>query len=102
MLIQNFDTVIIGKKNEGIWKGLYELPFIEYSNKASEAKVLSSKEWKGFFKNTDFKIKSVSNHFIHKLSHQHIYARFWIVNVKGFELENYSIVQKSKLKILIF
>ncbi len=98
LLIQNFDTVILGKKNEGIWKGLYEFPFIEYSNKESEAKVLSSKEWKCFFKNTDFKIKSVSNHFIHKLSHQHIYARFWIVNVEGFELENYSFVQKSKLK----
>ena len=97
LLIENYDTVILGKKNEGIWKGLYEFPFIEYSKKEPVEKVLSSKEWRVFFKNTDFKIKSVSNHFTHKLTHQHIYARFWIVNVARFELDHYFIVQKSKL-----
>ena len=98
LLIQTDDTVILGKRNGGIWKGLYEFPFIEYSNKKPEEMVISSDEWRAVFKNTDFKIKSVSNEFIHKLSHQHIYARFWIVNVEGFELEHYFFVQNSKLK----
>ena len=98
LLIQNNDTVVLGKRDEGIWRGLYEFPFIECSDKESEKLLISSAAWIDIFKNTDFKIESVSNEFIHKLSHQHIYARFWIVNVEEFTLDNYFFVQNSKLK----
>ena len=98
LLIQNENAVILGKRNEGIWKGLYEFPFIEYSNKKSEKAVVSSDEWIEFFKNTNYKIESVSDEFIHKLSHQHIYAKFWTVNIEVFELEKYSFVRNAKLK----
>jgi len=98
LLIQNNDTVILGKRDEGIWRGLYEFPFIECSNERSGKSLISSAAWIEVFKNTDVKIESISNEFIHKLSHQHIYARFWIVNVKEFALENYFFVKNSKLK----
>ena len=98
LLIQNENAVILGKRNEGIWKGLYEFPFIEYSNKKSEKAVVSSVEWIEFFKNTHYKIESVSDEFIHKLSHQHIYAKFWTVNVEEFEFKNYFFVRNSQLK----
>lgn len=98
LLVQNEDGVILGKRNEGIWKGLYEFPFLEYSTKKSEKEVISSNEWIDFFKNKQYKIESVSERFLHKLSHQHIYAQFWTVHVKEVEFENYSFVKKSKLK----
>ena len=98
LLIQNKDAIIFGKRSEGIWKGLYEFPFIEYSTRKSEKKVVVSDKWIDFFKNTDYKIESVSHEFIHKLSHQHIYAKFWMVNVDEFEFKNYSFVRNSKLK----
>ena len=98
LLIRSENAVILGKRNEGIWAGLYEFPFIEHSSKKSEEAVISSDEWVNFFKKSDYKIKSVSDEFIHKLSHQQIYAKFWIVNVKAFELEKYSFVRNSELK----
>lgn len=98
LLIQNENALVLGKRNTGIWKGLYEFPFIEYSSKQSDEDVMRSFEWNNFFKNLDYKIESVSEEVLHKLSHQHIYAKCWIVNVRDFELEQYSFVRNSKLK----
>ena len=98
LLIQNENAIILGKRSKGIWKGLYEFPFIEYPTKKSEKTVIISNEWIDFFKNTDYKIESVSDEFIHKLSHQHIYAKFWTVNVEEFELKNYFFARNFKLK----
>jgi A/G-specific adenine glycosylase len=98
LLIQNKNAVILGKRSTGIWKGLYEFPFIEYSSAKSEKLVVVSDKWVDFFKNSVYKVESISDEFIHKLSHQHIYAKFWIVNIENFKLEKYSFVRNSKLK----
>ena len=98
LVLQNNDSVILGKRTKGIWRGLYDFPFLEYSKKKSKQAVLSSKEWVGFFKNTNYMIELVSDEFIHKLSHQHICAKFWIINVADFELDKYSYIRNSKLK----
>ncbi len=98
LLLENENSVILDKRNEGIWKGLYEFPFIEFLTKKSEKAVISSDEWINFFKNSEYKIESVSEEFIHKLSHQHIYAKFWIINITSFKLAQYSFVKKSELK----
>ena len=98
LVIQNNNTVILGKRHKGIWRGLYEFPFIEYSSKKSEEYILKSEEWVNFFKNTKYSIELVSDEFIHKLSHQHIYARFWILNIEGFDLCEYSPIRNTLLK----
>ena len=98
LLIKNENAVILGKRNKGIWKGLYEFPFIEYPSKNPEEVVIASDEWVDFFKKSEYTIEAVSDEFIHKLSHQQIYAKFWIVNIKEFELEQYSFIRNSELK----
>ena len=98
LFIQNNYTAILGKIDNGIWKGLYEFPFIEYKSDKSVSEVLSSDEWADFFKQSDYKIELVSDEFHHKLSRQHIYAKFWIVNIKLFELEKYFFVSNSELR----
>ena len=98
LLIQNNDLIILGKRKNGIWKGLYEFPFIEFSSFKLEKKVINSAKWALLFKNTSVIIEAVSDQFIHKLSHQHLYAKFWILNVEDFELEGYSFIRKSELK----
>lgn len=99
LLIQNKDAIILGKRTEGIWKGLYDLPFIEYLNQKPEELVVISKQWSDFFKKSNYKIQTVSDEFAHKLSHQHIYAKFWLVSVDNFELEKYSFISKSQLNM---
>ena len=98
LIINKGAFVVLGKRNQGIWKGLYEFPFIEFLNKKTDMAVKSSNEWFEFFKNTEYKINSVSDEFIHKLSHQHIYAKFWTIDVVSFNLPKYSFVKKSNLQ----
>ena len=97
LLIKKKNSVILGKRSEGIWKGLYEFPFIEYSTRKSEKSIVASSEWNNFFKNSSYMIESSSHEFAHRLSHQYIYARFWTVIVEEFELKKYSFVRNSQL-----
>ena len=98
LFIQNKNGIVLEKRRVGVWKGLYELPFLEYSNKKTDLEVLSSFEWLDFFKNKNYKLKLVSEEFVHKLSHQHIYAKFWIVSIGFSEIEDHTFVKNSEIK----
>ena len=50
------------------------------------------------FKKSDYELESISKQYIHKLSHQHIYAYFWIINVVDFKLTKYSFVKNNEVK----
>ncbi|WP_378186247.1 A/G-specific adenine glycosylase [Aquimarina sp. W85] len=68
------------RKNVGIWEGLYEFPLIE-SDKLQEATELQKEE--AFLQLVTEQPFSLSIYkeepIIHKLSHQHLYTRFYIV-----------------------
>ncbi len=98
LFIQNKNGIILEKRKAGVWKGLYELPFLEYSIKKTDLEVLSSFEWHDFFKNKNYKVKLVSEEFIHKLSHQHIYAKFWMISIRLSNLEHHTFVRNSEIK----
>jgi len=99
-LLKKGKQIFIGKRNNGIWKGLYDLPFIEFLSTRTQTEVLKSNEWNIFFKNINYKITSVSNLSVHKLSHQHLYSRFWTLEVNNFKLENFSFKKSSKISEL--
>lgn len=81
---ENSNTIIQKRTAKGIWHNLYEFPLIE-----SEAKVdfdfISEQVKHNFFENNtiinmeDANSKSI----IHKLSHQHLYIKFWKIKLKG-------------------
>ena len=68
--------VLIGKRNSGIWQGLYEFPFLEFDENLNEKSVLKSPLWINFFKDSVKQISSISEEYIHKLSHQKIHVKF--------------------------
>ena len=96
-LLKKRKEILIGKRNNGIWKGLYDFPFLEFLFPSTETEVLKSNEWNVFFKNINYKIICVSNVSVHKLSHQHLYYRFWTLEVNNFELEYFSFKKSSKI-----
>lgn len=96
-LLKKRKEILIGKRNNGIWKGLYDFPFLEFLSPSTETEVLKSNEWNIFFKNIKYKIICVSNVSVHKLSHQHLYYRFWTLEVNNFELEYFSFKKSSKI-----
>ncbi|MAW21237.1 MAG: A/G-specific adenine glycosylase [Flavobacteriales bacterium] len=97
LIIDQDSKVLFGKRKEGIWNGLYEFPFLEFPHNIDSSSVLHSDKWIDFFNGLDYEVEFISEEFIHKLSHQHIYVRFWLVKMRGLTLANYQLVNKSEL-----
>lgn len=77
------DTLYIHKRNEkDIWQGLYEFYLIESDKKMKEEQILSDKSFKQLIKNTNYKVKAISKEYKHILSHQHLYAKFYLIELK--------------------
>lgn len=78
------NTVIQKRTSKGIWHNLYEFPLIE-TDKAEDFETVAQQINSHFFKGN--KIESLMEYneesIIHKLSHQHLYIKFWKANLKG-------------------
>lgn len=81
-IIQDDKTLLQKRTKNGIWKNLYEFPLIE------STAIISSKEASVAVKNSNlFPQKNTlskynENPIVHKLSHQHIYTTFWILETE--------------------
>ena len=82
LMIEKEGGVYLGKRKSGIWQGLYEFPFLEFSDRINEKKLISSEDWVDIFADEKVEIQSVSPEFIHVLSHQKLHAQFWKVKTK--------------------
>lgn len=81
ILADNQNKTFIQKRDSGIWKNLYEFPFLEFEKETS----LKEVEAKIRFQYTEFQIQSLyvfdEKPLVHKLSHQHLYIFFWKVEI---------------------
>jgi A/G-specific adenine glycosylase len=73
------NTLLKKREGKGIWRHLYEFPLIESD------RLLEPKELYGLLRNKKQKDGEVTlwkeDPVIHKLSHQHLVTRFWIVEL---------------------
>ncbi len=68
------ETIIEQRKGKGIWENLYQFPLIE------SEKTLTYKEIKTQIDNAEVDISLYNTKdIIHKLSHQHLHTKFWII-----------------------
>ncbi|RKN83135.1 A/G-specific adenine glycosylase [Ulvibacterium marinum] len=83
----NNKTILNQRRGKGIWQNLWEFPLLESENQLNEKEV--RKELKEMVSGDDsFRLLSYNESLIvHKLSHQHLYTRFWIIE-SNVELEN--------------
>src|SRR5690606_296077 len=89
-LSENERTILQQRTGSGIWHKLYEFPLIETSEEINVSNLKNLPEFQEFSKN--IKIESISLYnekpVLHKLSHQHLNTRFWIIEtVKSSETE---------------
>jgi A/G-specific adenine glycosylase len=88
--------VIISKKNKGksflylrkrvekdVWKNLYDFPMIETTREIPEEKLFSSSEWKQLITKCEFHLTDRSHQYKHILTHQIIFAKFYILRQVG-------------------
>jgi A/G-specific adenine glycosylase len=74
------ETVIEQRQGKGIWQNLYQFPLIE-SNKSLSLKALKNEE--SFQAMDIMQVNKIhlfeDNEVIHKLSHQHLHTKFWVI-----------------------
>jgi A/G-specific adenine glycosylase len=74
---------------------MYEFPLIETSKDTDLADLMDTDLFKTMFNETQIVIHSVSNKIKHMLTHQHLFAKFYVVEV----LKSDAFLTKSYLKI---
>lgn len=97
-------TIIEKREGKGIWQNLYQFPLIETENSidAKSFKLLA-KEY-DLLKGISFEITPYNEDpIVHKLSHQHLYTKFWIINTDSLLIDGISIseIQNYPVPILI-
>ena len=83
-------TILTERKGKGIWQGLYQFPLIENTETVSEKEIISSKEFNDLFPAETTISLFNKKEIVHKLSHQHLYTQFWIVETKTLKNANIS------------
>jgi len=83
-------TLLEKRTKNGIWKNLYQFPLIETKKRLTIKNFKSNDDIKQILNTRRYSVTLFNNEeIIHKLSHQHLYSSFWIVNVET--LQNDSI-----------
>ena len=71
------------RKNNDIWKNLYDFPCIESDNNMTIEEIIGSEDFKKMVSEQKFQIVRVSHPYTHKLTHQTIVATF--IEIKIFD-----------------
>lgn len=81
VLIDPKQQVVLSRRNKGdIWQGLYEFQLLETMQQLEKEDLLTSKEFKAL-RLQKHKLTFVSKVYKHILSHQHLYARFYVLHL---------------------
>jgi len=81
VLIDKKRNLLIHKRQAGdIWQGLYEFTLIESDKALSQEQLFKTEEFKNLYKKNS-SIKYISGEYKHILSHQHLYAKFYVILV---------------------
>ncbi|PVW17402.1 A/G-specific adenine glycosylase [Marixanthomonas spongiae] len=98
-------TLLNQRTGKGIWQQLYEFPLIESGKEVSEKELKKLEGFKLFSEEVNIEDMVLYNEtsVVHKLSHQHLFARFWIVAVS--EIQNtgipFSEIQNYPVPVLL-
>ncbi|CAM3513729.1 A/G-specific adenine glycosylase [Aequorivita lipolytica] len=101
VLSENEQTILQQRTGKGIWQKLYEFPLIETSEEMNLSALKNLQQFEDFSKGLNIEDISLFNEksVIHKLSHQHLNTRFWIVEISEekessipiSEVKNYAV-----------
>lgn len=74
-------TLLHQRRGQGIWEGLYEFPLVETVGEAEIDLLLEEPEFLNYSPRPNPQIHLFNElPIIHKLSHQHLHTKFWILN----------------------
>ncbi|MEO9572316.1 MAG: A/G-specific adenine glycosylase [Polaribacter sp.] len=99
----NNKTILSERKGKGIWQGLYQFPLIESDKTINKEELISLEDFNNLFKTETTITLFNEKEIVHKLSHQHLYTQFWIIEHKNLAEAtiNWIEIEKYPVPILI-
>ena len=97
-------TILEKREGKGIWQNLYQFPLVETEKNVTAKTLKSIIKDHGLIKSKSFEMSLYNKDMIvHKLSHQHLYTKFWILNVDQLDQNGISIneIRNYAVPILI-
>ena len=96
VLSEDGRTIFEKREKKGIWQNLYQFPLIETGEELISEKFRDHKKIQDYFGSTQYEFSLYNTEkIIHKLSHQHLYTKFWIIETKTITRKS---VDVSKVK----
>ena len=85
VLVSNDGKTILQKREgKGIWQNLYQFPLIETTKSSASKSFLPLLKKQDVLKGMTYSVALYNkDDIVHKLSHQHLYTKFWIVTVNN-------------------
>ncbi|MDY0780367.1 A/G-specific adenine glycosylase [Tenacibaculum sp. IB213877] len=75
-------TILQERTEKGIWKGLYQFPLIETQESINEKVLIENDLFSSLFSEETIVSLFNKEDIVHKLSHQHLHTKFWIVKTQ--------------------
>ncbi len=94
IISKNEKTILEQRIGSGIWQNLYQFPLIETEKPSTYNNIMSKIENLDVLEDMNFDVHLYNDtDIIHKLSHQHLYTKFWIVSIdksieNGIDISN--------------
>jgi A/G-specific adenine glycosylase len=98
-------TLLEQRTGKGIWENLYQFPLVESSSEVDTQGLLTLDDYRTLSKRLDISSVVAYNEepIVHKLSHKHLYTRFWIAEVSELKEEGipYHKAQQYPVPVLL-
>lgn len=79
------ETVLQQRIGKGIWQNLYEFPLIETNSEVDYTQLLQESHFLNLVAQNDFILELLTpKSIIHKLSHQHLQIKFWLLKTPSW------------------
>ena len=95
-------TFLKKRTDNDIWKNMYEFPLIETNQEADLSDLVEDEYFKVLFSDADITFQQNIKQIKHILTHQHIYANFYIVKaikLNGYLDSHYIKVKKDDINL---
>lgn len=85
LIVQNNEELLLQQRlKKDIWQNLYEFPLIESTHELAEEELITHPLFKKLLQSQPHTLMLYNEMpKIHKLSHQHIITKFWVVHLQG-------------------
>lgn len=94
LLSTDKQTIFQKRTTKGIWQNLYQFPLLETDQKLRMADFEKHPFIQSLFKDAPFEFSLYnSKDIVHKLSHQHLHTKFWIIEIDKLPQKGISIAE---------